>query len=73
MSGWSAVAEATSASYTPVEADQGNYLRATASYSDGHGSGKSASIVSATTAVVNTAPSFPLPELNEDGVPQGLP
>ena len=48
-----------SASYTPVEADQGNYLRATASYSDGHGTGKSASIASASTVVVNTAPGFP--------------
>ena len=70
MRGWSAIAEATSASYTPVEADRGNYLRVTASYSDGHGSGKSASIVSASTVVVNTAPSFPLPELNEDGEPR---
>ena len=42
MRDWSAIAEATSASYTPVEADKGSYLRATASYSDGHGSGKSA-------------------------------
>ena len=28
--------------YTPVEADEGYYLRATASYTDGHGSGKMA-------------------------------
>ena len=70
MSDWISIAEAISASYTPVEADQGSYLRVTASYSDGHGSGKSASIVSASTVVVNTAPSFPLPELNEDGEPR---
>ena len=59
-----------SASYTPVEADKGSYLRVTASYSDGHGSGKSAGIVSASTVVVNTDPRFPLPELNEDGEPR---
>ena len=34
------------ASYTPVSADIGMYLRATASYSDGEGSGKSAEVVS---------------------------
>ena len=56
MRDWSAIAEANSASYTPVEADKGNYLQVTASYSDGHGSGKSASIVSASTVVVNTDP-----------------
>ena len=70
MRDWSAIVEATSASYTPVEADRGSYLRATASYSDGHGSGKSAGIVSASTVVANTDPKFPLPELNEDGEPR---
>ena len=33
---------ATMASYTPVEADAGMYLRATVSYTDAHGAGKSA-------------------------------
>ena len=33
---------ATSASYTPVEDDAGMYLQATASYTDGHGTGKMA-------------------------------
>ena len=33
---------ATSAMYTPVEADDGYYLQATASYTDGEGSGKTA-------------------------------
>ena len=28
---------ATSMTYTPVEADEGYYLKATASYTDGHG------------------------------------
>ena len=34
--------DATSASYTPVEDDAGMYLQATASYTDGHGTGKMA-------------------------------
>ena len=41
---------ATSMTYTPVEADEGYYLKATASYTDGHGSGKSASDMTAMRA-----------------------
>ena len=37
---------ATAATYTPVEEDGANYLQATASYTDGHGSGKTALAVS---------------------------
>ena len=37
---------ATSTSYTPVTGDVGKYLRATASYTDGEGSGKTAQMVS---------------------------
>ena len=37
-----AIAGAISDTYTPVEADVGMYLRATASYTDGEGSGKTA-------------------------------
>ena len=53
----------TTESYTPVTADEGNYLRATASYDDGHGSGKSAQAVSANRVQpaptgTNTAPQF---------------
>ena len=33
---------ATSMTYTPVAADEGSYLKATASYADGEGSGKMA-------------------------------
>ena len=40
------IGTATSASYTPVAADNRKYLRATASYTDGHGSGKSTKAVS---------------------------
>ena len=36
---WAAIAGADSSSYTPVAADAGSFLRASASYSDNHGSG----------------------------------
>ena len=39
---FSDIDDATSASYTPVEDDAGMYLQATASYTDGHGTGKMA-------------------------------
>ena len=39
---WTAIRGAALASYTPVAADKGSYLRATASYTDGHGPRKSA-------------------------------
>ena len=42
-----AIAGATAATYTPVAADRGKWLRATASYADGHGTGKTASAVTA--------------------------
>ncbi len=63
-SGWAAVSGATSAdNYTPVDADANYYLRATASYDDGAGDGKSASAVSANPvrafASGNTNPLFP--------------
>ena len=64
---WSLIEAATSTSYTPVQDDRGRYLRATASYADGHGTGKSANAVSATAVVVNTAPRFPIPETGGDG------
>ena len=53
---YSNIAGATSNSYTPVEGDANMYLRATAMYTDGHGSGKSEMAVSANA--VNTAPAF---------------
>ena len=46
-SSWTPISGETSDTYTPVAADMGNYLRATASYTDGLGSGKSAQAVSA--------------------------
>ena len=41
---------ATRATYTPVTDDEDHHLKAMASYTDGHGSGKSASAVTAMTA-----------------------
>ena len=48
-SGWTDITGATSSTYTPVSDDGGMFLRATASYTDGEGSGKSASKVSSNT------------------------
>ena len=45
--GWTDIVNATSASYTPVDDDQGMYLRARAPYVDAHGAGKGAQGVSA--------------------------
>ena len=42
-----AVTNATSDSYTPVAADVGSYLRAVATYDDGHSAGKTAAAASA--------------------------
>ncbi len=39
---WSTISGATAASYTPVTGDSGQYLRVRATYTDGHGSNKSA-------------------------------
>ena len=48
--GWADITGATAAAYTPVEADVGHTLRAVASYTDAHGTGKSAT--STATAAV---------------------
>ena len=56
---WATISSATSASYTPVEGDVGRYLQATASYTDGHGSGKTAQAASDNTVrATNSAPAF---------------
>ena len=65
---WTAILTATSAEYTPLGvADK--YLRATATYTDGHGSDKNAQVVSphmarAVPDATNAAPVFP----DEDSV-----
>ena len=52
--GWTDISGETSASYTPVAGDAGKYLRATASYTDGHGASKTAVMVAAHAVVAHT-------------------
>ena len=64
---WEDIGTAASNAYTPVAADEDNYLRATVSYTDGDGPGKSANEISANAVEVvavieNTAPEFPTSE-----------
>ena len=62
-SSWTPISGATTDSYTPVTADVTRFLRATASYTDGEGSGKSAQAVSANA--VEVAPGRNKPVLRE--------
>ena len=68
-SAWTNISGATSATYTPVAGDEENYLRATATYTDGEGSGKTAEAVH----VPNTAPSFPTTESGIRSVAENTP
>lgn len=54
------ISGASLSSYTPVDSDGGKWLRATASYSDGHGPGKTKSAVAAAAVIapVNDEPEF---------------
>ena len=60
-SNWATISGAASASYTPVDGDVGNYLRATASYTDGHGVGKNAQAVSSNAVQSSQPPHLRLP------------
>ena len=62
-SDWNPINGATSATYTPVAGDVGDYLQATASYTDGAGSGKSAQAISDTA--VEVAPGRNAPVFKE--------
>ena len=62
---WTAISGATSNTYTPVEADEGNHLRATVEYTDGHGSGKRAQL-----AFADPVPLMPTPEPAATPTPQ---
>ena len=79
--GWAGIGTG-SPSYTPVDGDVGYQLRATASYTDGHGPGKTAQAVStqAVQAGANRPPEFDsatatreVPENTEAGVAIGAP
>ena len=58
MDPWTDISGATDASYTPEMADSGNYLQATASYTDGHGSGKTEMAATDGAVSSNSAPEF---------------
>ena len=56
---WTLISGETGSGYTPVDADEGHYLRATASYNDGQGTGKSSDGISdGQVPAVNSRPSF---------------
>ena len=64
--GWVAIQGAASATYTPSDDDEGRYIRATASYTDGQGPNKTTHGVSPRRVdeppPVNSAPAFPSTE-----------
>ena len=64
--GWSPISGETSSSYTPVAADEHRFLRATASYTDELGPGKTAQAESdkktRTAPEDNSPPAFPEPD-----------
>ena len=65
------IEDANSATYTPVAGDVGGTLTATASYTDGHGSGKSAEEEASIAVAVDTrnrAPVFADQDTETDGV-----
>ena len=73
---WSAIDGADTASYTPVEDDEGRHLRVTAAYTDGEGAGKSAQAVSLNPVhelEVNHSPTFPATETGLRMVPENTP
>ena len=64
MATWSAAtgtvtSEGTTSTYTSVDDDVDDYLRATASYTDSYGSGNSVTSGSAKVVAANVAPAFP--------------
>ncbi len=50
---WTAISGATSASYTPVKADGGRYLRATATYTDADGPNQTAVGITANAVAIH--------------------
>ena len=71
---WVNIAGATNSAYTPASEEVGSYLRATASYTDGHGSNnKTAAKVSARLGdppPINSDPVFPSTEDGRREVPE---
>ena len=56
---WTEINGARTESYTPAIGDLSSYLRVTASYTDGHGRGKSAGTATGDPVLINTVPRFP--------------
>ena len=77
QSTWTLISGANSRSYTPVSGDLNQWLRATVSYADGHGSSKSAQAESANSVrakpVVNQAPAFPTNETGRRSIAENTP
>ena len=72
--GWSNISGATSSSYTTTQADAESFLRATVTYTDRRGGGKSAEAI--TTRGVrpeNQPPTFPSTEDGQRNVPENTP
>ena len=70
---WANIAGVTSDTFTPADTDAGKYIRATASYDDGEGSGKTAVRVSPRVGQpppVNSAPAFPATENGRREIPE---
>ena len=67
MGSWTNITGATEASYTPVITDDGKYLQATASYTDGHGSGKTEEAATDGAVSGRIAPLSSLPQRTEPG------
>ena len=73
MGTWSGISGATSASYTPVAGDVGKYLQATASYTDGHGSGKTAVGVTASAVSLSASLTIDVYDVTPGGAEFGAP
>ena len=65
---WSSISNSSGSDYAPVEVDRGEYLRATAAYSDGQGSGRTAEAVSDNP----TGEWAPAPEISVTTLVSGL-
>ena len=69
--GWTNISGATSSSYTPTVADEDFFLRATVTYTDRRGAGKSAEAVTDDPVPsANRRPRFPSTETGERAVPE---
>ena len=60
--GWTNISGATSSSYTPTVADEDFFLRATVTYTDRRGAGKSAEAITGRVPSENRRPTFPSTE-----------